>query len=137
MIKTIGLLMFVLLLMVSCENREVSETVTVESTEMESGLRHVVLFKFKEGTSEETIKEVEEAFEKLPSKIPEIKDFEWSNKNVSPEGFGQGFTHCYFLTFENEEGRDIYLPHPDHKAFGGIVGPHLAEGGVLVYDYTF
>lgn len=100
--------------------------------EQEKVLRHVVLFKFKDGTSADDIKKIEEAFNALPSKIKEIKGFEWGLNN-SPENINQGFTHCYFLTFKSEEDRAIYLPHPDHKAFGQIVGSHLDK--VLVVDY--
>lgn len=95
-------------------------------------LRHVVLFSFKPGSSAADIKKVEDAFRALPSKIPEIKGFEWGTNN-SPEGLAQGFTHCFFLTFNSEKDREIYLPHPDHKAFGAILKPHLDK--VLVIDY--
>lgn len=95
-------------------------------------LRHVVLFKFKEGTTEKDLKAVETVFAGLPAKIPEIVDFEWGTNN-SPEGLEKGFTHCFFLTFKSEADRDTYLPHPDHKAFGEIVKPHLED--VLVVDY--
>lgn len=95
-------------------------------------LRHVVLFKFKESSSEEDVKKVEEAFAALPSKIPQIKGYEWGTNN-SPEGLDKGFTHCFFLSFDSEEDRAIYLPHPDHKAFGEVLGPHLDD--VLVLDY--
>ena len=95
-------------------------------------LRHVVMFKFKDGTSEADIKKVEDAFRALPSKIKEIKGFEWGTNN-SPENLNQGFTHCFFLTFDSEEARAAYLPHPAHKAFGAVLGPHLDK--VLVLDY--
>ena len=95
-------------------------------------LRHVVLFKFKESSTAEDIKNVETAFAALPSKIPEIVNFEWGTNN-SPEGLEKGFTHCFFLTFKSEADRDAYLPHPDHKAFGDVVSPHLED--VLVVDY--
>jgi hypothetical protein len=98
----------------------------------DSVLRHVVLFKFKDNTKEEDIKKVEDAFHALPSKIKEIKGYEWGINN-SPEGLDKGFTHCFFLTFDSEEDRAIYLPHPDHKAFGSVLGPHLDD--VLVLDY--
>ena len=113
---------------------ETSENATVmaETNSSEKQLRHVVLFKFKEGTSDEDIKKVEAAFAELPSKIPQIKDFEWGTNN-SPEGLDKGFTHCFFLTFASEEDRAIYLPHPDHKAFGAVLSPHLED--VLVVDY--
>ncbi|MEN0050443.1 MAG: Dabb family protein [Bacteroidota bacterium] len=95
-------------------------------------LRHVVLFKFKDSTSTADIEKVEAAFTALPAKIPQIRDFEWGTNN-SPEGLDKGFTHCFFLTFDSEEDRAIYLPHPDHKAFGEVLSPHL--GDVLVLDY--
>ena len=106
---------------------------TEKVTQMQdSVLRHVVLFKFKEGTAEEDIKKVEDAFSALPSKIPEIMAYEWGTNN-SPEGLDKGFTHSFFLTFRSEDDRAIYLPHPDHKAFGAVLGPHLDD--VLVIDY--
>lgn len=98
----------------------------------DSILRHVVLFKFKDGTSPEDIKKVEDAFHALPSKIPQIAGYEWGINN-SPEGLDKGFTHIFFLTFKSEEDRAIYLPHPDHKAFGAVLGPHLDD--VHVMDY--
>ena len=95
-------------------------------------LRHVVLFKFKEGTSQEELKTIESAFAALPTKIPEIVDFEWGTNN-SPEGLDKGFTHCFFVSFKDEKGREVYLPHPDHKAFVDVASPHIED--VLVLDY--
>jgi hypothetical protein len=70
-------------------------------------VRHVVLFKFKDGTTPEQIKSVEDAFRALPSKVPAILDFEWGT-NMSPEKLDQGFTHCFFLTFKTPADRDAY-----------------------------
>ncbi len=95
-------------------------------------LRHVVLFSFKEGSTPEQIKAVENAFTALPKKIKEIKGLEWGTNN-SPESLNQGFTHCFFVTFASEKDRAVYLPHPDHKAFGEILKPILDK--VLVIDY--
>jgi hypothetical protein len=95
-------------------------------------LRHVVLLKFKDGSSPENIKKVEDAFKGLPSKIKEIKAFEWGTNN-SPENLNQEFTHCFFVSFNNEAGREAYLPHPAHKAFVEVLTPYLDK--VLVVDY--
>jgi hypothetical protein len=97
-----------------------------------SKLRHVVSFKFKDTASKDQIQEVVEAFRALPSKIPEIVAFEWGT-NVSPENLNKGFTHAFILTFKTDKDRDVYLVHPAHKAFGGIVGPVLAD--VFVVDF--
>ena len=69
---------------------------------------------------------------RLPGKIDVIHDFEWGT-DVSVEGAARGFTHCFFVTFRTAEDRDAYLPHPDHKAFGQLIRPHLDQ--VLVFDY--
>ncbi len=95
-------------------------------------LRHVVLLKFKNESSAADIKKVEDAFRALPSKIKEIKSFEWGTNN-SPENLNQEFTHCFFVTFASEKDREVYLPHPAHKAFVDVLGPHLDK--VLVVDY--
>ncbi len=111
-----------------------SITSQAAAAEKESGkvLRHVVLFKFKEGTTDEQVKTIETAFRALPSKVDAIADFEWGT-DVSVENKSEGFTHCFLVTFRDEEARAVYLPHPAHKEFVGIVGPHLEK--VLVVDY--
>ncbi|UOY05577.1 Dabb family protein [Muricauda sp. SCSIO 64092] len=120
---TFGIAMFV-------KNTEKPNSITeIEKTKT---LRHVVLFKFKEGTSPEELKAIEAAFSDLPSKIPEIIAFEWGLNN-SPEGLDKGFTHCFFVSFKDEQGRETYLPHSDHKAFVDLASPHIED--VLVVDY--
>jgi hypothetical protein len=96
-------------------------------------IRHVVLFKFKDGTTAEQKKEVEDAFRKLPKQVSEIVDFEWGT-NISPENRDQGFTHCFLVTFNDAKGRDAYLPHPAHAAFKKVAGPYIDK--VLVIDFV-
>ena len=95
-------------------------------------LRHAVFFKFKPTAKKEDIDRVVEAFRALPSKIKEISEYQ-SGENISRFEGDERFTHCFLLTFNDEAGRAAYLPHPDHKAFGSVLGPHLA--GVFVIDY--
>lgn len=135
--RNLKILAFSLLLFAACqapqkEEKIIEKVIEKEIVTMDKALRHVVLFKFKDGTAEADIQKVVDAFTALPSKIDVIKSIEWGTNN-SPEGLDQGFTHCFFLTFASEADRDIYLPHPDHKAFGAVLGPHLDK--VLVVDY--
>ena len=125
-------LVFLSLTLVSFNRRDLRLDKTEMTMQKDSVLRHVVMFKFKEGTSKDDIRKVQEAFSALPSKIPQIASYEWGTNN-SPEGLDKGFTHIFFLTFKSEEDRAAYLPHPDHKAFGDVLGPHLDD--VLVLDY--
>ncbi len=96
-------------------------------------VRHVVLFKFKDGTTAQQTKVVEDAFRELPKQIPEIVQYEWGT-NISPENKNEGFTHCFLLTFNDAKGRDAYLPHPAHKAFGKVLHPYIEK--VLVIDFV-
>jgi hypothetical protein len=95
-------------------------------------LRHVVLFRFKEGTPPEKIREIEQAFAALPEKIDTITDYEWGT-NESPEGLADGFTHCFLVTFADAKGRDVYLPHAAHKEFVTLLRPHLDKACVVDY----
>ena len=102
------------------------------STVDEKVLRHVVMFQFKEGTSEKQIQTIVDAFRGLPGKIPEIRAFEYGVNN-SPEGLADGLTHCFLVTFHSETDRDAYLPHAAHKAFVDVLKPHLQKAVVLDY----
>jgi len=96
-------------------------------------LVHMVAFKFKPEARPEQIREVERAFAALPGKIAQIRSFEWGT-NISPEKLDKGFTHGFLLTFDNARDRDAYLVHPDHEAFGKLVGPVLADVFVLDFE---
>ena len=120
------LLSMAILCLFSCTNQNGNVT------EMKKQLRHVVLFKFNEDATQDEIKNIEDAFIALPSKIAVVEDFEWGLNN-SPEGLNKGFTHCFYVTFNSEKARDLYLPHPEHQAFVAILKPKLAD--VLVLDY--
>jgi hypothetical protein len=102
------------------------------ATSTDGKLRHVVLFDFKDGTTDESLSAIQTKFTSLPADIPEIAAYEWGTNN-SPEGLDDGYSHCFLVTFENEAGRAIYIPHPSHKEFGGIVRPNVEK--VLVFDF--
>jgi len=96
--------------------------------------RHVVLFKFKEETPPSIVETIECAFRNLCKKLLFVNDFEWG-KNSSPENLNDGFTHCFIVTFSGSEGRDQYLPHPDHQAFcKHYLDPNLEK--VCVIDFV-
>jgi hypothetical protein len=103
-----------------------------EAAKEEKVLRHAVFVKFKDDASAKDVDKVVAAFDALPKKIDAIKDYQ-AGKNISTYGFDDGFTHCFLLTFADEAGRATYLPHPDHKAFGAALRPHLDK--VFVVDY--
>ena len=110
-----------------------SETVfAARKSVLQPKLQHVVSFKFKDDASDVQIKKVKKEFAALKEKIPEIVALEWGTNN-SPEGLSKDFTHCFIVTFKDEKGRSIYLPHPEHKAFVQILKPILDD--VFVIDF--
>ena len=106
--------------------------VVVDASGPSVGVRHVVLFKFKDDTTAQQLGAIEDSFVALAGEIDGIVDFEWGT-DMSLEGLAQGFTHCFIVSFENAAGRDAYLPHPKHRAFVALAGPHFDR--VLVVDF--
>lgn len=108
-------------------------TMTTLATAADAPYRHVVFFKFKDSALPEQVQGIEKAFIGLAGKIDTVKGFEWGT-NVSPEGLNDGFTHCFFVTFADKAGLDVYLPHAEHQAFVGKLKPLLDK--VCVVDYV-
>ena len=98
-------------------------------------VRHVVVFKYKPGTTPAQIAQVTQAFRNLRKTIPGITAFE-DGVNNSPEKKNLGFTHVYLLTFESVAARDAYLPHPEHKKFGELLGKLGVLEDAFVVDYV-
>ncbi len=74
-------------------------------------------FKFKDTASQSDITNIENAFRALATtKVPQVRGFE-NGTHIGKESSNQGFTHGFLLNFDNEEDRDIYMAHDDHKAF--------------------
>lgn len=122
--KLIGL--FVVALMLSLVSFSVMKNEQV---------KHIVVFKYKPGTTDAQIAEVTKAFRALKGKIPGIVSFE-NGVNNSPEKLDKGFTHIYLVTFDNAAARDAYLPHPEHKKFGELLGKLQVLQEVFVVDFT-
>ena len=97
-------------------------------------MKHIVLFRYKPGATSGQINEVTEAFRALKGKIPGITSFECGVNN-SPENLNKGFTHVYLITFENAGARNAYLPHPEHKKFGELLGNLDILHEALVVDF--
>ncbi|HVX60855.1 MAG TPA: Dabb family protein [Pirellulales bacterium] len=107
-----------------------TQTTAAEPTH--KALKHVVLYKFKPELSDSQLQQVIDTFAALPKKIEAIIGFE-RGKNISQEGKSEGFTHCFVVTFRDEQGRDAYLKHPAHLEYVNVVRDCREK--VLVFDY--
>ena len=134
MSKNVGRALLLVLLTLPCISPLVAHG-TNEAYVQKQPVRHIVVFKYKPGTTPEQIRPVTDAFRDLRTKIPGITAFE-DGVNNSPEGKNLGFTHVYQMTFEDAAARDAYLPHPEHAKFGQLLGKLAIVADVFVVDYA-
>lgn len=114
-------------------------------------LRHVVLFRYRDGITDEERDEVRRRFCALAGSLREgrryITSIEWGEQ-MSPEGLDAGFQDAFILTFASEGDRNFYVGDPvisspnlrdaEHHRFKLFVGPFLATHapGALVFDFV-
>ena len=97
-----------------------------------SKVKHIVLFKFKEGTTEEQTNKFFEDVLDLSESVPGIDDYV-SGTCCSAEGRNQGLTHGFIMTFADLAARDAYLVHPEHERFKAGAIPLVDN--ILVFDF--
>jgi hypothetical protein len=95
-------------------------------------VKHVALFKFKEGIAQEQIDQAFDQLLELSESIDGIEDYV-SGANNSPEGLSQGYTHGFVMTFRDAAARDAYISHPDHERVKTAVLPTI--GGLVIFDF--
>jgi hypothetical protein len=98
-------------------------------------VHHMVMFKWKEGTTAEQATAIAEALIGLKEKVPGVVSLTYGKQN-STEGAAtaKGYHYGLSVIFENAAARDGYLPHPAHQAAVALLKPHLADVVVLDYD---
>ncbi|MFO7707135.1 MAG: Dabb family protein [Desulfobacterales bacterium] len=74
-------------------------------------LTHVVLMKFKPGTEDAEIRELEKLLNDLPNKIMEIQMFEFGRDVLSSE---RSYDFALVALFANLPALERYQKHPDH-----------------------
>ena len=76
-------------------------------------IRHVVLLKWKENTSQEAIRAVTEAFTSLPGLIPEIRSYQFGPDLGIYAGNAD---YVLVADFENQQDFETYSVHEHHIA---------------------
>ena len=95
-------------------------------------IRHILLIKFKDSTEHSQVDDLKGLFDEMPNKVDGVVSVEWGI-NDSPEEKNKGYTHSVLMTFSDEEGRQNYLPHPEHEALKDVFRPLLED--IVVFDY--
>ena len=79
-----------------------------------TGVRHVVLFRWKDGVTAEHIDGARRSLAALPGLIPQIGSYVFgSNLGINPGTFD----FAVIAEFASEADYLVYRDHPDHKAF--------------------
>ena len=94
-------------------------------------IQHMVLFHFKDETSQQTIDQLVAELEALKTLCPGVLHYA-GGEYSSPEGLNGSFSHGFMMTFDSEENRNIYLPHPEHERVKALIIPHLVN--VVAFD---
>jgi len=96
-------------------------------------VKHIAIFEFKSSCTPQDREIFWKTIKDLPKQIPGILEFS-SGPNISSEGLNQGFTNSFLMTFESEQARDNYLPHPIHQAAVEVVLPMLER--IIIIDHA-
>jgi hypothetical protein len=98
-------------------------------------IHHLVLLRFNADVSPEALAEIFMALNGLRHSIPGLLSFA-GGPYSSPEGMNRGFTHSFAMTFTDAAARDTYLPHPEHRRFGQLLGQLGILDDAFVVDYV-
>lgn len=81
-------------------------------------LVHIVMFQFKEENKEVNLERVKEMLEALPSQIDTLRSME---VGIDISRSERSFDLVLVSTFDNEEGLNVYAPHPAHQAVVSVI----------------
>ena len=77
-------------------------------------LRHVVMFKLKDGAPADTTKSLEAGLHALSQSIPDISSYRYGADLGLRE---DNFDFCVVAEFADADAFARYVVHPDHQAF--------------------
>lgn len=112
-------------------------------------IRHIVMFRYKDGVTQAQREDVRGRFKALAASrrngTPYIVSIE-TGAQISGEGLGLGFEDAFIVTFASEGDRNYYVGtplvtdprffDPAHQSFKDYVGRFLASEGALVFDFA-
>ena len=88
-------------------------------------LRHVVLFRWAEGTSEEQREAIRAGLARLPGLIPDLRAYRFGDDAGLVEG---NWDFAVVADFDDVEGWRAYWDHPEHRrVIDDHIQPVLAE----------
>jgi Stress responsive A/B Barrel Domain len=93
--------------------------------------RHVVCFRWKDGTTDDDVNRFADMLAALPAVIPELRRYEFGRDVGRSEG---NFDFAVVADFEDPTGWDAYQQHPDHRRVLEYVRTLLGERAAVQFD---
>ena len=96
-------------------------------------IRHVVMFNFRAGTTEEQKAAVRAALGRLPERIPEIRAYRFgTDLGLRDDNFEFAVT----ADFDDVDGFTVYRDHPDHqKAIAEFIAPIVSARAGAQFEW--
>ena len=95
--------------------------------------RHVVMFNFKDGTTEEQKEAMRDALRRLPDVIPEIRSYRFG------DDLGLRDDNFEFVVTADFDGADdlvVYRDHPDHqKGIAEFIAPIVKARAAVQFEW--
>ena len=95
-------------------------------------LRHVALFRWKDGTTEEQIRQIRLGLAELPSLIDEVRDYQFGpDANL----VDSTWDFAVVADFDDAEDWRTYREHPAHRSvLDEHIGPAAAERASFQFE---
>lgn len=94
-------------------------------------LRHVVVFRFRDGTPPDAVSAIADGLGGLPAAIPEIRSYRFG----SDVGINDGnFEFAVTADFADEADYLVYRDHPQHQqVIADLIAPHVADRAAVQF----
>ncbi|MBB6172927.1 hypothetical protein HNR23_002987 [Nocardiopsis mwathae] len=87
-------------------------------------LRHIALFRWTDGVTPDQVEAVVDGLSRLPSRIPELRDYTFGSDLGVSEGT---YDFAVVADLADEKALDVYRDHPDHQEVLALIRPLLAD----------
>lgn len=102
-------------------------------------IKHIVMFRFEESTSQDEVDSIRQALLDLPDQIDEIKDYELGVDLVLPAGqnhpLGKNRTLSWSATFDSVQDYQAYDASQAHQDFLGKLRPIVDKTSRAAIQY--
>lgn len=95
-------------------------------------IKHIVMFKFKEGTTEDIVIDIKRTIDSLPKTISEIKSME---TGIDVKRGPNSYDLILISEFDNLDTLEEYRIHPDHQKLIDMISPYKESTKAVDFEF--